>query len=154
MALRKGYGAPEPHVHPQTATSGSADPNDPVAAIYWRDEILQLMYWLQGEGLLEDAAAADLRRFLAVDPGGLASRLAQLAQEGYLEPSQEDAGRYRLSALGLAEGRRRFVDEFAPFLGRDTHLACSDPGCTCHTSTEPCPRLQGEPGGTITGGAS
>src|SRR6266540_5513985 len=87
--------------------------------IYWRDEILQLMYWLKGEGILANVASDDLRRFLEADPGRLGERLAQLVQDGYLEPAPGNGGRYRLSALGIEEGRRRFVDEFAPFLGRE-----------------------------------
>jgi hypothetical protein len=109
--------------------------------IYWRDEILQLMFWLCGEGLFEDVAPDDLRRFLETDPGRLEERLEQLVQEGYLDPSAGDGRRYRLNALGIEEGRRRFVDEFTPFLGRESHVVCGDPTCECHTSGEACPRL-------------
>jgi hypothetical protein len=118
------------------------------SAIYWRDEILQLMYWLKGEELLEAVAPDDLRRFLEAAPESLSELLAQLAQDGYLEPAQGDSSRYRLSALGIAEGRRRFVDEFAAILGRDSHIVCGDPACACHTSGETCTRLpdrQGTP---------
>jgi hypothetical protein len=111
-------------------------------AIYWRDEILQLMYWLRGEGLLGEVAADDLRRFLETDPGRLEERLERLVQEGYLGPTSADGRRYRLSALGIEEGRRRFVDEFTPFLGRESHGVCGDPSCECHTSGETCPRRQ------------
>jgi len=116
--------------------------------IYWRDDILQLMFWLCGEGLFEDVAPDDLRRFLETDPGRLEERLEQLVQEGYLDPSSRDGGRYHLSAVGIEEGRRRFVDEFTPFLGRESHVVCGDPTCECHTSGEACPRLpdrQGTP---------
>jgi hypothetical protein len=116
--------------------------------IYWRDEILQLMFWLCGEGLFEDVAPDDLRRFLETDPGRLEERFEQLVQEGYLDPSAGDGRRYRLNALGIEEGRRRFVDEFTPFLGRESHVVCGDPTCECHTSGEACPRLpdrQGTP---------
>ncbi|MDQ3829836.1 MAG: hypothetical protein M3361_11140 [Candidatus Tectomicrobia bacterium] len=110
-------------------------------AIYWRDEILQLMFWLRGEGLFEDVAPDDLRRFLEADPGRLEERLEQLVQEGYLDSSSGDGRRYRLNALGIEEGRRRFVDEFTPFLGRESHVVCGDPACECHTSGAACPRL-------------
>jgi hypothetical protein len=109
--------------------------------IYWRDEILQLMFWLCGEGLFEDVAPDDLRRFLETDPGRLEERLEQLVQEGYLDPSSRDGRRYRLNAVGIEEGRRRFVDEFTPFLGRESHVVCGDPTCECHTSGEACSRL-------------
>ncbi len=115
-------------------------------AIYWRDEILQVMYWLKGEGLGEDVAPDDLLRFLETDPGRLGERLAQLVEEGYLDRVPGDRVRHRLSALGIAEGRRRFLDEFAPFLGRESHNECGDPECECHTSGDECTRLQGRQG--------
>lgn len=115
-------------------------------AIYWRGEILQVMYWLKGEGLGEDVAPDDLLRFLETDPGRLGERLAQLVEEGCLDSVPGDGVRYRLSALGIAEGRRRFLDEFAPFLGRESHGECGDPECECHTSGDECTRLQGKQG--------
>jgi hypothetical protein len=115
--------------------------DDAFSAIYWRDEILQLMYWLKGEGLLEEVTPDDLRRFLEAAPERLSELLVQLVQSGYLEPTQGDASRYRLSALGMAEGRRRFVDEFAALLGRESHIACGDPACDCQTPGETCTRL-------------
>ncbi len=124
---------------------GNFDPDqDPaLQAIYWRDEALQVMYWLKGEGLGENLAPDDLLRFLETDPGKLGDRLAQLVEEGYLDTVPGDGSRYRLSALGIEEGRRRFLDEFAPFLGRESHMECGDPECGCHTSGEECARLQG-----------
>ena len=35
--------------------------------LHWRDEILQVMYWMSGEGLGDTVAPADLVSFLAVD---------------------------------------------------------------------------------------
>jgi hypothetical protein len=58
--------------------------------IYWRDEILQLMFWLRGKGLLQEVAPDDLRSFLEADPGHLETRLEQLVQEGYLDPSSDE----------------------------------------------------------------
>ena len=121
---------------------GDLDQDQALAHLRWRDEILQLMYWLQGEGLLAHVAADDLRRFLEADPGSIGERLDRLVSEGYLEPAEGDAGRYRLSPWGVEEGRRRFLDEFTPFLGRDSHMECGDPECECHASGEACTRLQ------------
>jgi hypothetical protein len=125
---------------PEDAFDFEKDPG--LQGIYWRDEILQVMYWLKGEGLLDEVAADDLRRFLETDPGRLEERLEQLAQEGYLEPGAGDLVRYRLTPWGIDEGRRRFLDEFAPFLGRESHVECGDPACECHTSGAACPRIQ------------
>jgi hypothetical protein len=114
--------------------------------IYWRDEILQLMFWLLGEGHFEAVVPDDLRPFLETDLGRLEERLAPLVPEGYLDPGAADGKRYRLNALGIEEGRRRFGEEFTPFLGRESHVECGDSACECHASGPACPRLQDSQG--------
>lgn len=83
---------------------------DPLAALRCRDDILQAMYWMRGEGLEEEADARSLVSFLALEEEMLREQLDILAQDGYLE---ESGGRYRLSELGVREGGRRFADEFS-----------------------------------------
>ncbi len=96
-----------------------------------RDEILQVMFWMRGEGLGEAVGVGDLRLFLNdTDEATLAADLAGMAAAGLLEPA--DAGRYRLSARGREEGGRRFHDEFSDFMHQG-HGACSDPECDCQT---------------------
>jgi hypothetical protein len=68
--------------------------------IYWRDEILELMFWLSGEGLFEDVAPDDLWRSLETDPGRSEERLEQLVQEGYLDPSSREGGTVPLERVG------------------------------------------------------
>lgn len=41
-------------------TSGSSALDN----LFWRDEILEAMYWMHGEGLAWDVDAAELARFL------------------------------------------------------------------------------------------
>lgn len=41
--------------------------SEALRALYWRSEILQVMYWLRGEGLGEVVDAPLLERFLGVD---------------------------------------------------------------------------------------
>jgi hydrogenase maturation protease len=113
---------------------------DPVEALQLRDEILQVMYWLRGEGLGESVTADELRRFLVAPPEKLAAEIHRLEAAGYVERPDE-AGPYRLSPLGITEGGRRFREEFAPFLGRESHNQCGDPDCECQTSGEACARL-------------
>jgi hypothetical protein len=106
-------------------------------ALYWRAEILQALYWMQGEGLAAEVAPVALAEFLVADPATVAGRLERLAADGYLEAT---GPRYRLSALGLVEGGRSFRDEFADYL-RPAHAACG-PGCWCRDprhAGEPCP---------------
>jgi hypothetical protein len=128
--------------------------------LFWRDEILQALYWLRGEGLAERATAPDLARFLATDAAVIARSLDHMAADGYLERAGASLGEtpegdplssnsYCLTSLGLDEGGRRFRDEFAG-LTRQAHGECG-PGCWCHDPEregEPCPnRPEPEPEG-------
>lgn len=100
-------------------------------ALYWRSEILQVMYWLRGEGLGEVVDAALLERFLGVDADVGVTYLEQLVRDGYLDAVP---GGYRLSETGLAEGRTEFAMSFAD-LTRPAHGECSA-DCWCHASAE------------------
>ena len=104
---------------------------DPLTALRCRDDILQAMYWMRGEGFGEETDAGMLQSFLVVDEALLREQLAILVEEDYLE---ESGGRYRLSTLGVKEGGRRFADEFAD-LQHTAHGDCG-PGC---------PQCQGVP---------
>lgn len=97
---------------------------DPMTALRCRDDILQAMYWLRGEGFGEEADAQGLASFLVLDEGLLREQLVILAADGYLE---ESGGRYRLSEVGVREGGRRFADEFAD-LQKTAHAECG-PDC-------------------------
>ena len=117
------------------------DHHDALSALYWRDEILAVMYWLQGEGLAQDADARDLTPLLACDEALLERELGRLATEGDLIAV---SGRYHLSERGRREGAQRFQEEFAE-LTRPGHFECA-PGCTCHDPAhagEPCPTHSG-----------
>jgi hypothetical protein len=103
---------------------------DPTDAIRRRDEILQVMFWMRGEGLAAEVGPAELRVFLTEDTAAtLAGDLAALAESGLLEPA--DDGRFRLTEHGRTEAGRRFKEEFDELMHQG-HGACSDPGCDCH----------------------
>ncbi len=100
---------------------------DPMTALRCRDDILQAMYWMRGEGFGEEADVQMLQSFLVVDEALLREQLEILAEEGYLEESN---GRYRLSELGVKEGGRRFADEFSG-LQSTAHGDCGPDCPTC-----------------------
>ncbi len=112
---------------------------DPLENLKRRDEILQIMFWLHGEGLGPDVAPGDILRFVD-DSAAVETTLAQLVEDGYAEPLQDarHAVRYRLTALGLREGRRRFLDEFEPYLARQAHGECGAADCDCHQGGAEC----------------
>ncbi len=101
---------------------------DPMAALRCRDDVLQAMYWMRGEGFGEETDVRTLRSFLVVDEALLREQVGILAEDGYL--LEESAGRYRLSELGVKEGGRRFADEFSG-LQSTAHGDCGPECPTC-----------------------
>lgn len=102
------------------------------------DEALQILYWLRGEKLADDASLDDLQRFIPADAAALSSVLERLERNGLLTKSLSDVGapRYRLTEEGVREGGRRFADEFAD-ITKPGHGECGDPECDCHQTGNP-----------------
>src|SRR5215210_1282855 len=104
-----------------------------------RDEVLQVMYWLRGEGLAKDVVADDLTRWMTVDAMQIHSILVALAEAGLVETvagNEASSARFRLTDSGVKEGGRRFADEFAD-LTKPGHYECADPHCECKQSGNP-----------------
>jgi len=109
----------------------NADPT-----IFWQDEILQVIYWMRGEGFGEKASIPDLQRFLDASDEILAANLTQLGKNGLVE--LDETGKYELTASGVKEGGRRFADEFDGML-KQGHYECDDPDCDCNSpDAVPC----------------
>ncbi len=84
--------------------------SDGLEALRCRDDILQAMFWMLGEGFGEDSDTQGLARLISADAVLVAEQIAVLVADGQLEPV---GARFRLSAVGQHEGGRRFADEFA-----------------------------------------
>jgi hypothetical protein len=97
---------------------------DGMDALQCRDDTLQVMYWMRGEGLGADVDLTQLASFLTVGEGFLREQVAILIEEGMIAGS---SGRYWLTEQGLREGGRRFHDEFAD-LQKTAHGECG-PDC-------------------------
>jgi DNA-binding MarR family transcriptional regulator len=106
--------------------------SEALRVLFWRDEILQVMFWLEGEGFGPEADAKLIERFLGVDARIGVRYLDRLVEEGYLR--RDDHGRYTLTERGRAEGGRIFSEEFAELMG-PRHGECGD-DCWCHASPE------------------
>ncbi len=110
--------------------------DNPLDAIYWRDEILQIIFWFRGEGLGEIVTARDLVTFLSVGEAFVQGQLERLAGEGYLTTGATDAISgppcYQLTVWGVKEAGRRFADEFEGLTGQ-AHGECNNPNCSCQT---------------------
>ena len=98
-------------------------------SIFGQDEILQVIYWMRGEGFGERVSMSDLRRFLDATDEILAANLTQLGKNGLVE--LDETGKYSLTASGVKEGGRRFADEFDGML-KQGHYECNDPDCDCN----------------------
>ncbi|HSH23343.1 MAG: hypothetical protein M3Q48_01325 [Actinomycetota bacterium] len=107
--------------------------------MYWRSEILQVAFWLRGEGFGDQIDATLLERFLGVEAGIGEEYLDLLAQEGYLERVGE---RYALSEAGVREGGLEFAAAWSD-LTRPTHGECSA-DCWCHNSPDEAAACQSE----------
>lgn len=98
--------------------------HDKMTALQCRDDTLQVMYWMRGEGLGEEVNEVQLSSFLAVERDFLREQLGILVDQGFVA---ESAGGYSLTEHGLREGGRRFHDEFND-LQKTAHGECG-PDC-------------------------
>ncbi len=110
--------------------SSPAPKSEALRDLYWRSEILQVVYWLYGEGLGDVVDMALIRRYLGVDAHeNLSTYLDQLVEGGSLV---RDGDWYALSARGRQAGEvelaTAFSDLIHPVVGQ------CDQGCWCHTS--------------------
>lgn len=108
---------------------------DELEVLRVRDEVVQVMYWMRGEGLAETPTPEELARFLAVPQQTLAPYLARFLEDGVLEPAGSGL---RLTQRGDELGRRAFAEEFAGMTGGG-HGEC-DADCWCHDSPEEAAR--------------
>ena len=92
-----------------------------------REEVLQICYWYQGEGLGDVYNPALLGPFLNRAPQAIASALQELARQGYLEPAATRTPGYRLTATGKKKAGHAFAESFADFQ-KASHGEC-DAGC-------------------------
>lgn len=105
--------------------------SDAMRSLYWREEILQVMFWIRGEGFGESIDLETLGRFLGLEAEEGLTYVDGLVAEGYLEVTD---GSYSLTSEGLKLGKRVFADEFAE-LTKPSHGECGA-DCWCHSSIE------------------
>lgn len=103
-----------------------------VNARYWRDEILQLMFWLRGEGLGERIDARTLTRFLGLGEQTGLRLLDQLVGDGLLAP--DGTGYHGLTGAGRRQEARIVANQSAD-LNQPRYGVCGC-GCWCHAGAE------------------
>lgn len=95
-----------------------------------QDEVLELLFWLEGEGFPGSATLPSIARFLAWPVAEAQRILARLVERGDVTGAPE--AEYRLTETGRVEAGRRFAEEFSPLLAQG-HGECNDPECECRT---------------------
>lgn len=98
-----------------------------------RDELLELLYWLEGEGIPGASTVAGMARFLARPADEVSESVAELLGRADIEAAGDSE--YRLTETGRREAGRRFAEQFAGLTGQG-HGECNDPTCDCHTNPE------------------
>lgn len=109
--------------------------SDSLRALFWRDEILQVMFWIQGEKFPGVGEAVDpelLERFLGVDSAIGVQYLDRLVEEDLLQRTAD--GLYGFTEEGRRHGAKVFGQEFAD-LTRPGHGECGA-DCWCHSDPD------------------
>jgi DNA-binding IclR family transcriptional regulator len=106
--------------------------NDSGSDIARRDEVLEMLYWTEGEGFAGASTLDAIARFLTHSQDDVLRTLTDLVTRG--DATHDTAtGEYRLTEIGRKEAARRFAEEFAPMLSQG-HGECNDPNCDCHSN--------------------
>ena len=95
-----------------------------------RDELLQILYWMRGEGLGEQPSVGQIEAFLGAERLLIEGTLARMVAESFVTEVAD--GCFRLTELGLQEGKRSFADEFAA-LTHQGHGECAPDCVFCHS---------------------
>lgn len=108
-------------------TAISKQENSTLDRLVDREEVLQICYWYQGEGLGEVYNPSLLGPFLNRAPQTIASALQELARQKLLEPVMAPTPGYRLTATGKKKAGQLFAESFSDFQ-KASHGEC-DAGC-------------------------
>lgn len=88
---------------------------DAVDALFWREEILQVLYWMQGEGLADSVSLNRLLSLLNTSHENLLYHLRKNIAEGYLETTDaelKETSSVQLTASGKKEAGGIFRNAF------------------------------------------
>lgn len=96
-----------------------------------REEVLEICFWYQGEGLGSSFAPALVLPFLNSDPISVAQAFEALVAEGSLA---REGDRYVLTTSGKRQAGRMFTETFVEFQ-QPGHGECQD---GCCDGDEPC----------------
>ena len=96
----------------------------PLRALFWKDEILQVLYWMKGEGFGKEVSLQQVVPLLVSNEANLSYHLDKLVKDGFLTKKN---GLFELTDMGNKEAGRRFSDAFSG-LQKAGHGECG-PDC-------------------------
>lgn len=86
-----------------------------IRALFWRDEILQILYWMKGEGFGDSVAASAIQPLIQTNMDNLLYHLEKLCTDGYLKKNNAKittSTLFELTDFGKKEAGRRFSEAF------------------------------------------
>jgi len=105
--------------------------SDALRNLYWRSEILRVMYWLRGEGMGDVVDVPMIRRYLDIGTDECRAQFVGLVEE---QSVVVDGEWYAISPEGLAQGEVEYATLFSD-LARPVSGPCSDE-CWCQLSRD------------------
>ncbi len=98
--------------------------------LFWKDEILQVMYWMYGEDFGRKVSSDKLITLLNTTRAKVKEHLGQLVLDNYLEQDTDGSSvHYFLTEFGKKEAGQRFAGAFEG-LQKVGHGECG-PDCDC-----------------------
>ncbi len=109
-----------------------------VDALFWREEILQVLYWMEGEGLEDAVPVSRLLSLLNTTSENLLLHLKKNIITGYLQTEDEELSEnssIKLTPFGKKEGGNIFRNAFES-MQKGGHGECG-PDCEfCYSEGE------------------
>jgi hypothetical protein len=87
----------------------------PLRALFWKDEILQILYWMDGEGFGQDVPVSQVLALLNTNKANLVYHLDKLVSEDILKSGSEKVNESSLVSLSKdarKEAGGRFAEAF------------------------------------------
>ena len=99
-------------------------------ALFWKDEILQILYWMDGEGLGSEVPVVQVLSLLSTNEDNLLYHVDKLVKDGVLVSNTPDIDKGTLIQLSVdlkREAGRRFSEAFQGYQ-KSGHGECG-PDC-------------------------
>lgn len=101
----------------------TSDANEALDRLVNREEVLQICFWFNGEGLGDVYTAMTIAPFINFPESEIENALKELVAEGHLKIVTEPRPGYAFSEKGKTQAGRLFADTFSDYT-RQGHGEC------------------------------